>query len=56
MAGQNERGGTFSGEIRFKSCRREIMQQCGCIGKAASWEDCPEGNRAAKIKQRFRKC
>jgi hypothetical protein len=40
---------------RFKGFRREIIWQCRCKGKGALWEGCPEGNRAAKIKCRFRK-
>jgi len=27
-----------SREIRFNSCRREIIQQCRCKGKGAPWE------------------
>jgi hypothetical protein len=46
--------------IRFKSCRREVIQQCRWKGKAAlwgvGWGGFPEGNRAAKIKHRFRRC
>ena len=33
----------------------EMAKMC-CKGKVAPWEGCPEGNRAAKIKYRFRKC
>lgn len=36
--------------------RRVRRLECRCKGKAAPCEGCPEGNRAAKVKYRFRKC
>ena len=61
--GEKERGRRG---IRFKSCRRETIQQCRWKGKAVLWvcSRMPRRNRAAKIRRnraakiahRFRGC